>query len=291
MYSTDTRKFEEETEANLLLDDVEVLAQRVKSHHDYVKLFNGRRQNYGHSRTQWTRIHDGVQEHFSSHVLINGSSHQLPSSIYALKQISKQSWMLYKKRECERRKRLRVKLEKEREIEAQGGPANILLSMVDACEICKKLYVTVNLFWGITICDVCYFNEEVIKEIMKKRKEFVSDPQNNPFKLVEKVLAKPSSNNIYFQLSEEKKEVPESVQNNSPLQDSPEVVISDIPSPPSPLFEDNRPVSTYVSTYSEKKSDSEEEFIHEENSKGEVDDYGTYFSQSNFLMPDDCLSD
>lgn len=122
-------------------------------------------------KSQWTRIHDSVQEHFCSHVLINQATHLLPSNICALKQSAKQSWMLYKKRECERRKRLRRKIEREKNLEDIGCPSNILLSLVDTCEICKKMYLTVNLFWGVTLCDICYFNEEVIHEVIKQKTE------------------------------------------------------------------------------------------------------------------------
>jgi len=41
--------------------------------------------------------------------------------------------------------------------------------MVDTCEHCKRLFATVNLFWGVTLCDPCYFNEGVIQSIMKAR--------------------------------------------------------------------------------------------------------------------------
>lgn len=122
-------------------------------------------------QTQWTRIQDAVQEHFSSHITIGNSTHKLPKTICALKYLAKHSWVLYKKRECERRKRIRMKLEKEKAKEKEGKPANILLSMVDMCEICKRLYVTVNLFWGVTLCDACYFNPHTINEIMKTRIE------------------------------------------------------------------------------------------------------------------------
>jgi len=285
MYSTDSRKFEEEVSESLDLDDANILARRIYSHQDYVRKTRGSQNRLlCHSRTQWTRVHDGVQEHFSSHVLINGSSYKLPSNVYALKQIAKQSWMLYKKRECERRKRLRVKLEKEREIETQGGPANILLSMVDACEVCKKLFVTVNLFWGITLCDMCYFNEEVIKDIMKQRKTYVNDDQNNPFRIAERVLARPSANERFFSLPVEEIEKPKEifVPETPKTLETPftphveEVIIQ--PSEP-----DERPLSSYIPL----PLDSEEEFIHEEDSNGEDPlQFDGYFSQAPFLNED-----
>lgn len=309
MNSTDNRKFEEEVHDNLHLDDDVILAKRIYSHYDYI------RQNHtksaritSHSRTQWTRIHDGVQEHFSSHVLINGSSYKLPSNIYALKQIAKQSWMLYKKRECERRKRLRVKIEKEREIEAKGGAANILLSMVDACENCKKLFVTVNLFWGTTLCDLCYFNEEVIKEIMKQRKLFVNNDQHNPFQIVEKVLARPSSNDRFFSvnLPDEKINTEQPLSPStipSPLCFSLSPDIGPIKTPEIDSHEkdevpvtDFRPLSTYIPP--PLNSDDDEEEIVEEDSQGNrISDsdepllFDGYFSQTSFVNPDNFITD
>lgn len=122
-------------------------------------------------QTQWSRMQDAVQEHFSSHITLGGTAYKLPKSICALKYMAKHSFVLYKKRECERRKRIRKKLDTEKQKEKEGKPANILLSMVDMCEICNRLYVTVNLFWGITLCDSCYFNPHTINEIMKTRIE------------------------------------------------------------------------------------------------------------------------
>lgn len=141
------------------------------------------------SQTQWTRALDAVQEHFSSHVSLDGSSHKLPPNIYALKTIAKHNWVLYKKRECERRKRIRRKIEKEKDNERNGKPANVLMAMVDSCEACKRLYVTVNLFWGVTLCDSCYFNPGVINEIMKSRNESAEQKMNyTPENIVKEVI-------------------------------------------------------------------------------------------------------
>jgi hypothetical protein len=84
---------------------------------------------------------------------------------------AKNTWVLYKKRECERRKRIRRKIQKEKERESANQPSNLLLALVDRCESCKRFYITVNLFWGVTLCDSCYFNENVIREIMRSQKE------------------------------------------------------------------------------------------------------------------------
>lgn len=161
-------KLEEEMEMTLLQDDVDILQQR------YIR--------YSHSnlkqklQSQWTRNTDAVQEHFSSHIILenpNGGENliPLPKEIYAMKRQAKESWVLYKKRECERRKRIRRKIAEEKEKEDDKKPSNLLLALVDRCEFCKRFYITVNLFWGITLCDVCYFNEAIIHEIMKKQKE------------------------------------------------------------------------------------------------------------------------
>ena len=191
------RNYESECESDLEKDDSEVLRKRYDS---FVKdMFYKKEKAIGKKpvvklkKSHWTRIYDSVQEHYSSHVLINQSNYLLPSNICALKQAAKASWMLYKKRECERRKRLRLKIEKEKELEEKGCPSNLLLSMVDACEVCKKLYITVNLFWGITLCDICYFNEEVISDIMKdKVKEMKKVSKMNTRKIL--IEAQKSSN-------------------------------------------------------------------------------------------------
>jgi len=157
------------------------------------------------SQTQWTRALDAVQEHFSSHVTLDGSSHKLPPSIYALKTIAKHNWVLYKKRECERRKRIRRKLEREKEKERSGKPANILMAMVDSCEVCKRLYVTVNLFWGVTLCDSCYFTPGVINDIMKSRGEIADQKMSyTPENIVKEVIKYRkdyfASNKNYFEV-------------------------------------------------------------------------------------------
>lgn len=118
-------------------------------------------------QSQWTRIGDAVQEHFISHATIDGEIFKLPKEICALKLRSKESWVLYKKRECERRKRIRRKIQKEKEKQSKNIASDILLALVDRCEVCKRYYVTVNLFWGVTLCDICYFSDTVITTIMR----------------------------------------------------------------------------------------------------------------------------
>jgi hypothetical protein len=143
------------------------------------------------SQTQWTRVLDAVQEHFSSHVSLDGgiTLHQLPYNLYALKVAAKHSWVLYKKRECERRKRIRIKLEKEKANAQSGKPVNVLLAMVDSCESCKRLYVTVNLFWGVTLCDSCYFNPAILNDIMKHRNESIEGRTSyTPENIVKEVI-------------------------------------------------------------------------------------------------------
>lgn len=185
--------YESECESDLEKDDILVLSARynrfVKKSlgggPKTMKARNARRNNENRIKSQWTRIYDEIQEHFSSHVNINQISHLLPPNIYAMKQTAKQSWLLYKKRECERRKRLRLKIEAEREKEEKGEePGNILLSMVDSCECCRKLYVSVNLFWGSTLCDICYFNPEVIQGIVSTKSKTFASPVGNVLKKI-----------------------------------------------------------------------------------------------------------
>lgn len=175
------RNYESECESDLEKDDSEILAKRyekfMKTNNGVHKKSSNGKTNHFRVKSHWTRIYDSIQEHFSSHVNINCTSHLLPPNIYALKQSAKQGWLLLKKRECERRKRLRLKIEAEREKEKLGEePSNILLSLVDSCESCKKLYVTVNLFWGVTLCDFCYFNSEVVSEIMRNKVSVMESP-------------------------------------------------------------------------------------------------------------------
>ena len=177
------------------------------------------------SQTQWTRALDAVQEHFSSHVSLDGSSHKLPPNIYALKTIAKHNWVLYKKRECERRKRIRRKIEKEKDNERSGKPANVLMAMVDSCEACKRLYVTVNLFWGVTLCDSCYFNPGVINDIMKSRNESAEQKMNyTPENIVKEVIRYRkeffAANKSYYEIPNNAVK-PSPISNNNPGTSSP----------------------------------------------------------------------
>jgi len=169
-------QFEEELSNDLEKDDTAILERR------YGERKKGEEEKESNSsiitskksiksQTQWTRALDVVQEHFSSHVILDRVSHRIPPQIYALKHAAKRDWILYKKRECERRKRIREKINREKQNERSGKPANVLLAMVDSCEACKRLYVTVNLFWGVTLCDPCYFNPDIINDLMKTRLE------------------------------------------------------------------------------------------------------------------------
>jgi len=262
-------QFEEDCAASLERDDVDILEENFKRYSEQVKLRgNGRGPRF---KGQWTKMHDGVQEHFSSHVLINRSSVQLPRNIYALKQVAKQGWMLYKKRECERRKRLREKMEKERAIDRSGGAANILLSMVDTCEMCRKLYITVNLFWGVTLCDMCYFNEGVIEDIMSKRRNYVAENESiHPYKLSESIAQVARRENESFFRIEKQDIFPRQIEKDD--ESSPEIVVRD-----DDQIEDDdiRPISTYVSDKKEENSEeSVSSIIQEEDEFGNfLDDY------------------
>lgn len=203
-------RFEEELEEDIKLDDAAVLEKRyrerarslssVPSSSDAVK-----ERKSVKSQTQWTRSLDAVQEHFSSHVTLDGISHKLPPIIYALKLTAKHNWILYKKRECERRKRIRRKIEREKANEKNGRPSNVLMAMVDICESCKRLFVTVNLFWGVTLCDSCYFSPYIIQDLMAARMEVAKRKiQITPDNIVQEVvrLRKSLENKSYFNIRE-----------------------------------------------------------------------------------------
>jgi len=192
--------FEEELAEDIKLDDAQVLEKRYKERTappPPTPLANQppssskavRERRSVKSQTQWTRALDAVQEHFSSHVTLDGISHKLPPIIYALKLSAKHNWILYKKRECERRKRIRRKIEREKANEKNGRPSNVLMAMVDMCESCKRLYVTVNLFWGVTLCDSCYFNPGILQDIMSARMDVANQKiQITPENIVQEVV-------------------------------------------------------------------------------------------------------
>lgn len=199
--------FEDELERNLLRDDVDIIHDRIVQVIDSStsqspppspqivlppEIMNGgylrppvlrQTKKCALTQTQWTRINDHVQEHFSSHVNIGGTFQKIPIGIHALKISAKQGWVLYKKRECERRKRARVKIEQLRversvgshqkmdEKERETEFAKLMMMIVEMCENCRKMYVTVNLFWGVTLCDLCYYCPIVINGIMERKIE------------------------------------------------------------------------------------------------------------------------
>lgn len=252
--------YEDELGSDLEKDDVTVLEKRYSIRQNVARLAKklDRRaiSKIMKSQTQWTRALDAVQEHFSSHVSLDGVSHRLPENLYALKVAAKHSWVLYKKRECERRKRIRKRLEKEKEKEVKGEPANVLLSMVDMCESCQRLYVSVNLFWGMTLCDSCYFNPDMITHIMKEKvtaaKNKMEITQDN---VVDEVLRTTAPRFYISRSTTEEDEyqaaVSHSEKTGNPLF-SPIDAAVPVPPPPSPLI-------LLSSTADEKKEVEEEE--------------------------------
>jgi len=79
----------------------------------------------------------------------------------------------YKKREAERRRRYKVK-------EAGGEFVSQILYEVHECERCMLLKENVNLFWGVTLCDKCYYTPKVLYDIIQNRLEKVQPFINNP---------------------------------------------------------------------------------------------------------------
>jgi len=229
--------FEDELASDLEKDDVLVLEKRFNVISNLKKVTSMiDRKSIGKvvkKQTQWTRALDAVQEHFSSHVTLDSTSYRLPHKLYALKLAAKHSFILYKKRECERRKRIRRQIEKEKKKASQGNPANILLSMVDACESCKRLYVTVNLFWGKTFCDACYFNPEVLQKVMDEMNDVASKKlEITPDNVVQEAinLRNSNKNSYFFDLSVEKPPpIPRKKRDlatiSSPLSQSPDILV------------------------------------------------------------------
>ena len=138
----------------------------------------------------------------------------IPGNIVCMKMKCKNMWNLYKKRECERRRRFRKKITKylqdiivkenveknfgqdeEQKTVAHTKIRNIVNDLkvenllknpkfvdksinllqysedfmkivADRCENCNNLFLSMNLFWGKTLCDGCYFNPHVIIKTM-----------------------------------------------------------------------------------------------------------------------------
>ena len=77
-------------------------------------------------------------------------------------------YLKYKKREAERRRRYKIK-------ERKGEEVSSVFYEVHDCDNCKKLKEYVNLFWGVTLCDRCYYNPEVIRRVMNLYEPLLSE--------------------------------------------------------------------------------------------------------------------
>jgi hypothetical protein len=71
---------------------------------------------------------------------------------------------LYKKKECERRRRY-----KRKEKENKSKPKHATNLLLNRCGICGRLRMGVNLFWGVVLCDLCYFTPSRILFVMNRR--------------------------------------------------------------------------------------------------------------------------
>lgn len=81
---------------------------------------------------------------------------------YKLSERARGYYFAYKKREHERRRRL----EKRIKITSVGIENDKKLINMHRCEGCHDLFDHVNLFWGLTLCNICYHNPTVILYIM-----------------------------------------------------------------------------------------------------------------------------
>lgn len=171
----------------------------------------------------------------------------IPKEIICLKMKCKNLWGLYKKRECERRRRYRKKVSKFIEQKVTEGDLNInfknfleknsesgdlvqdngkiqkmlrqpkflekilgilqyspefMKIVTDRCENCNYLFVNVNLFWGKTLCDTCYFNPKVIIETMSEIEGNLQERVNQAKKEYSLLAGKKELNTIFCKTSE-----------------------------------------------------------------------------------------
>ena len=57
------------------------------------------------------------------------------------------------------------------------------------CETCKKLFLRVNLFWGISLCDSCYFDKTVLIHIMSDYEKYCKPKKSRFNQIGEKKIA------------------------------------------------------------------------------------------------------
>lgn len=132
-----------------------------------------------HSHVEYTRKEDGTEMQVENHPLIQAL--KLPSKVILLRERCKRRFKWYKKRECERRRRYRLVrksyeekrkafLSKKDEVTVEDLDVmkTYALAILERCEFCGGFFLFVNLFWGATLCDRCYFNPANICSIMQK---------------------------------------------------------------------------------------------------------------------------
>jgi hypothetical protein len=88
-----------------------------------------------------------------------GVSLQETEIIHHYKEKSRQLFGLYKKKECERKRRYRKK---------KKTPITEPKFALNRCSLCEKLRPAVNIFWGNVLCDRCYFTPSRIHFIMTR---------------------------------------------------------------------------------------------------------------------------
>jgi hypothetical protein len=73
---------------------------------------------------------------------------------------AKAIFKLYKKKECERKRRYKRK---------RKSPENEFKFFLNRCGICHRLRPAVNLFWGELMCERCYFTPSRILFVMNRK--------------------------------------------------------------------------------------------------------------------------
>ncbi len=91
----------------------------------------------------------------------NPEQDELAFMVQKHKERARNIFKLYKKKECERKRRY-----KKKEKSCIKTTTNFFLNR---CGICRRLRVGVNIFWGEILCDLCYFTPERILFIMNRR--------------------------------------------------------------------------------------------------------------------------
>lgn len=128
---------------------------------------------------------------------------------------------LFKKKECERKRRAR-----------KSGRDCTCEIFLNRCGVCDRLRPAVNLFWGELLCDKCYFSPSRIRFIMERR---FGDLPSLESKLEEEVEVEMGGGEVPREVSEVPRtpvevEVANFLTNEMPLMVDPSEIMDPFPS-------------------------------------------------------------